>query len=124
MTPKTELKRLSAPQIANLRICPHCGERIEGKGLRGPRRSYCSQDCRAAHKAQGLSDGAAIIKLAKAWREARGQGPVGSASFAAMVAALDVMLAADRAAGQPSALYAAAVMLEQGSSYQDRRRAA
>jgi len=33
-------------------------------------------------------------------------------------------LEADRKAGRPSALYAAAVTLNQGTSYQDRRRAA
>lgn len=71
----------------------------------------------------GLSDGAAIVKLAKAWREARGAGPVGAAAFRAMTAALDVMLEADRKSGRPSALYAAAVMLNQGMSYQDRKRA-
>jgi endogenous inhibitor of DNA gyrase (YacG/DUF329 family) len=122
MTTKSDLKRLTAAQIASLNVCPYCGSAVERKSARGPAPSYCSPACRQAQNNGDLSDGAAIVKLAKAWREARGAGPVGAAAFRAMTAALDVMLEADRKSGRPSALYAAAVTLNQGTSYQDRRR--
>ena len=123
MTAKSELKRLTALEIVKLHVCPNCGEPVHRKSAQGPAPSYCSTECRKAQNNGDLSDGAAIIKFAKAWREARGQGPVGSAAFAAMVSALDTMLEGDRQAGKPSALYAAATMLASGTSYADRRRA-
>jgi endogenous inhibitor of DNA gyrase (YacG/DUF329 family) len=123
MTTKADLKRLSARDIVNLHVCPRCGSQVERKSKFGPKPFYCSTECKKAQSNGDLSDGAAIIKFAKAWREARGQGPVGQESFREMVAALDVMLEADRRAGRPSALYAAAPILETATSYMDRRRA-
>lgn len=123
MTTKSDLKSLTAREIVNLHVCPRCGGQVERKSKFGPKPFYCSTECKRAQSNSDLSDGAAIIKLAKAWREARGQGDVGSAAFREMTSALDVMLEADRRAGKPSALYAAAAMLGQGTSYQDRRRA-
>lgn len=122
MTTKAELKRLSARQIAALRVCPFCGGPVERKSARGPMPSYCSPECQKGINNASLSDGAAIIKLAKAWRESRGQG-IGAACFNQMVSALDTMLAADREAGRPSALYAGAVMLNADGQYFDRKRA-
>jgi hypothetical protein len=106
-----------------LRTCPYCGGKVERKSDRGPAPSYCSPACRLSQNNSDLSDGGAIIKLAKAWREARGSGPVGAAAFRQMTAALDTMLEANRKSGRPSALYAAAALLQQGTTYQDRRRA-
>lgn len=122
MTAKSELKRLSAAEIVKLRICPYCSEPVVRKSKTGPAPSYCSPQCRKSQNNGDLSDGAAIVKYAKAWREARGQGPVGRESFAAMVQALDTMLSSDREDGRPSALYAAAVSLSSGRSYLDRRQ--
>ena len=122
MITKSDLKRLTAAQIASLHVCPYCGGTVRRKSDRGPFPSYCTPECRRSQNNSDLSDGAAIIKLAKAWREARGSGPVGAAAFGAMTATLDVMLEADRKSGRPSALYAAAVIINQGTNYQDRRR--
>lgn len=122
MTSKAELKRLSSRQILALQVCPYCGGQVERKNARGPSPSYCSPECQKAMSNASLSDGAAIIKLAKAWRESRGQG-IGAACFNQMVSALDTMLAADREAGRPSALYAGAVMLNADGQYFDRKRA-
>ncbi len=124
MTTKSELKRLTAREIVSLHVCPHCAAPVQPRMHKtGPVRSYCSTECRLAHNAASLSDGSAIIRFAKAWREARGQGPVGSESFAAMVCAIDAMLERDRDDGKPSALYAAAPILASGTTYADRRRA-
>lgn len=121
MTTKAELKRLSSRQIVALRVCPFCGGPVERKSARGPMPAYCSTECQKAMSNANLADGAAIIRLAKAWREARGQG-IGAACFNQMVSALDTMLSADREAGRPSALYAGAVMFDQHGSYMDRKR--
>lgn len=122
MITKTVLKTLTSREIVALAVCPHCGSPVEKKSKRGPKPSYCSQECRRSQNNGDLTDGAAIIKFAKAWREARGQGPVGTASFAAMMNALDTMLDRDRRNGRPSSLYAAAVILKDGTNYADRVR--
>lgn len=121
MTTKAQLKAMSARQIAALAICPNCGGSVKQQA-RGPRSFYCSPKCRVDMNNRGLRDGAAIIKLAKCWRETRGQG-IGAASFKAMTAAIDVMLEKDREAGIPSACYGVAPVFEANGSYQDRRRA-
>lgn len=123
MTPKSELKRLSAREIVSLSVCPHCAGPVARKSRHGPAPSYCSVVCRTAHNNASLSDGATVIKFAKAWREARGQGEIGSQSFAAMVSVLDLLLEKDRSEGRPSALYAVAPIIVSGTTYLDRRRA-
>lgn len=121
MIPKKDLKRMSARQIAALAVCPNCGSKVT-QAARGPRSYYCLPKCRVEYNNRSMRDGSAIIKLAKCWRETRGQG-IGSSAFKAMTKAIDVQLEADRANNRPSACYGAAALLDQPTMYMDRRRA-
>lgn len=122
MIPKKTLKRMSAREIASLAVCPNCGGKVT-QAQRGPRSYYCSPKCRVEYNNRSMRDGAAIIKLAKCWRETRGAG-IGASAFKSMTKAIDAQLEADREDGRPSACYGAAALLDQPTMYIDRRRRA
>jgi len=120
--------KASKPTIAERcaaepRTCPNCAAEITRReGQRGPRATFCSAECKKEHNNRELAEGRAVIAYLKAWRVDRGAGEIAKEAFAEMSRIADYFNAQDRAAGRPRADYYAALKLEEGLRYADRRR--
>jgi hypothetical protein len=83
--------------------CPECGGIVVRKSVKGPPPLFCGEACATACERRKLSDGRAIIDLAKAWRAARNNksdARIGSICLTEMCSILDKMIDRDRAKGR------------------------
>ena len=108
-------------------ICAECGERFH---INRPQQQFCCPAHNKAFQNRMLSEGRAVVALAKAWRAGRnlGKGPdaeegreIARQVLSEMCAILDGFNAADKAAGRPNPLHYAKGLLR-GGRYIDRAR--
>ncbi len=116
--------RATKPTIADRArdsICPECGGPVVRRSARGPKPTFCSNECKRAHGNRHVVEGRAVIAFLKAWRIDRGSGPIAQAAFAQMCQIVDQFNAQDRDAERPRAdLYAAKLMAD-GRLFMDRQ---
>jgi endogenous inhibitor of DNA gyrase (YacG/DUF329 family) len=83
--------------------CPECGGIVVRKSPKGPPPLFCSDKCSLVCERRKLSDGRAIIDLAKGWRASRNNksdAATGGSAFSEMCSILDKMIARDQARGR------------------------
>jgi hypothetical protein len=121
--PRTR-KTMTASEVARQHICTECGGPLPPRPekQRGPRRQFCSEECKKVRKQRRLVRGSAVIEWAQAWRRNRAQGPIAQAALAQLCQILDQFNSEDFRAGRPPADLAAARMIMEGTMYCDRQR--
>lgn len=120
----TKTSKPTATELAHRPVCTECGGPLPPRPekQRGPRKQYCSDECKKARSQRRLVRGSAIIEWAQTWRRNRAQGPVAQAAFAQLCQILDEFNAEDHKAGRAPADLAAARMIVEGTMYFDRQR--
>jgi hypothetical protein len=118
---------VSRPAAMPRGVCAECGQRFH---INRPQQQFCSPAHAKAFQNRQLTEGRAVVALAKAWRSGRnlGKGPeaedqreVARQALSELCAILDSFNAADRDAGRPNPLHYAKGLLRQGR-YIDRQR--
>jgi hypothetical protein len=122
MTADNRKSRPTVAQMALMKICPGCGQKVDRQGARGPKATYCTAACKREKNNRDIQRGGVIVGFAQAWRVNRGSGEIAQASFAELCSILDAFNAEDRDAGRPRADIYAAKLLSTGTRYMDRRR--
>lgn len=126
LTATAEIPQI-APSGQGKGICAECGERFH---INRPQQQFCCPAHAKAFQNRMLSEGRAVVALAKAWRAGRnlGNGPeaeenreVARQALSELCAILDGFNAADKAAGRPNPLHYAKGLLR-GGRYIDRSR--
>lgn len=107
-------------------ICPECGAEVQGRteGARGGIKTFCCPEHSVAFERRQMTQGRAIILMAKAWRVSRNRREdreIGRVALAELCAILDGFIAEDFAAGRPRATEYAAARLARGYRYVDRQ---
>lgn len=92
---------LAPPAPAAARVCPNCSEEFF-RPTKGPgqHKRFCSDLCRTTWSNREKAEGAALITIARIWRQARGSGDVGKAALSEMCSILDTLNDRARAAGR------------------------
>lgn len=99
--PDAAAEALATPVPAIARVCPNCsGEFFRPSKGPGGHKRFCSDKCRTTWANREKAEGAALITVARIWRQARGSGDVGKAALAEMCSILDTVNERSRTAGR------------------------